>query len=384
MMSTSIDLDAIREELSLLRDAARQFIEDTHVPRLGAWACQRHVDRATWRAFGEQGLLLTDIPEEYGGAGGCFAHDAVIYDELNRAGSTAFAIGRTVHAICAHYVLNYGNETQKRRWLPKMASGELIGAIAMSEPGTGSDLKAIRTSAARDGDYYRVDGAKTFISNGQLADLVCVVVRTGAQGQSDALSLLMLETANLEGFARGRNLDKIGLKAQDTSELFFDDVRVPVSARLGEEGEGFAQLMRDLPYERTIVAVNAVAAMERAVALATEYVKQRSAFGQALIAFQNTRFTLAECATEARVARVFVDDCIRRVVAGTLDTETASMAKLWCTERQCHVVDACLQLFGGYGYMTEYPIAEMYADARVQRIYAGTNEIMKEVIARSL
>jgi acyl-CoA dehydrogenase len=290
-----------------------------------------------------------------------------------------------VHNICAHYVMAYGTEAQKRRWLPGLASGERIGAIAMSEPAAGSDLQGIRTRAVRRGDHYVVDGSKTFISNGQVANLICLVVKTDPDAAAKGISLVMVETDGLAGFRRGRTLDKIGQPGQDTSELFFDECRVPADALLGEiEGAGFRQLMDELPYERTLVALWGVAAIERAVDLTTAYARERKAFGKTLLEMQNTRFKLAEAKTIAHVGRVFIDSCIERYMAGTLDTATASMAKWWLTDMQCQVIDECLQLFGGYGYMREYPIAQMYADARVQRIYAGSNEIMKEIIARTL
>jgi acyl-CoA dehydrogenase len=291
----------------------------------------------------------------------------------------------SVHsAIVAHYILNYGSEEQRRRWLPKMASGEFIGAIAMTEPGAGSDLQAVRTSAKRQGNVYLLNGQKTFITNGQLADLVIVVARTGEPG-AKGISLFVVETSGADGYRRGRNLDKIGLHASDTSELFFENVDVPPENLLGgEEGQGFAQLMQQLPQERLILAVGAVASMEHAVAITVDYAKQRQAFGKPIIEFQNSAFKLAERKSEALIARVFVDWCIERHIAGDLDTVTASMAKYWCTDRQVETIDDCLQLHGGYGYMAEYPIARMFVDSRIQKIYGGSNEIMKMIIARSL
>jgi len=294
-----------------------------------------------------------------------------------------------VHSlICAPYILNYGTEAQRHRWLPRMASGEAVCAIAMTEPGTGSDLQAVRTTARRDGDGYCLSGQKTFISNGQHADLVIVVARTGkGTGEEGAkgISLVMVEAAESPGFRRGRNLEKLGQKAADTSELFFDDVFVPAENLIGgEEGQGFYQLMQQLPRERLSVGIMAAAAMDRAIALTVAYVKERRALGKRIADFQNTQFRLAECKTEAHIARVFVDHCVERLIAGNLDAETASMVKWWTSEKQCEIVDACLQLHGGYGYMWEYPITRMYADARVQKIYAGSNEIMKVLIARGL
>jgi acyl-CoA dehydrogenase len=288
-------------------------------------------------------------------------------------------------AILAHYILNYGTEAQKRRWLPKMATGELVGAIAMSEPGAGSDLKSVRTTAVWQGGEYVVDGSKTFITNGLHADLICVVAKTDAQAGAKGVSLIMVETRGLPGFRRGRLLEKLGQKSLDTAELFFDGVRVPEDNLLGgAEGRGFSQLMQQLPRERLLIAVGAVASMRRAIDETVAYVRTRQVFGQALIDMQNTRFKLAECETVATIAARFVDDCIARQLDGTLDLSTAAMAKWWATQMNCQVIDECLQLHGGYGYMLEYPIARMYADARVGRIYGGSNEIMKEIIARGL
>jgi acyl-CoA dehydrogenase len=290
-----------------------------------------------------------------------------------------------VHAIVAHYLLNLGTEAQKKKYLPKLASGEMIAAIAMSEPGAGSDLKGIRTTAVRDGDAYAINGSKTFISNGYLADLIVVVTKTDPAAGAKGVSLMLLETKDCAGFRVGRILEKIGQKGQDTCELFFDNARVPLENVLGGvEGKGFGQLMNELPYERTILGVAGVAAIERALRLTVEYTRERRAFGQALIEMQNTRFVLAEIKTEATVARIFIDRCIQDMIDGRMDTVQASMAKYWISDLQCKVIDNCLQLFGGYGYMLEYPIAQMYVDARVQRIYGGANEIMKEIISRSL
>jgi acyl-CoA dehydrogenase len=330
------------------------------------------------------GALLPSVPEAYGGLGATFAYDAAVLDDIEST-VPELTTGVSVHsAIVAHYILNYGSEAQKQRWLPKMASGEMVGAIAMTEPGTGSDLQSVTTTAKKQGNSYVINGQKTFISNGQAADLVIVVARTGGPG-SKGISLIVVETAGAEGYRRGRNLDKIGLHASDTSELFFDNVVVPPENLLGaEEGNGFVQLMQQLPQERLALAIGAVASMERAVRLTAEYTKERSAFGQKLIEFQNTAFKLAERKTEAMIARVFVDWCVGRLVAGDLDTVTASMAKWWCSQKQVETADECLQLHGGYGYMEEYPISRMFVDARIQKIYGGTNEIMKLLIARSL
>jgi len=370
-------------DLEVYRDTLRRFVETEIAPHQERFAKQQHVDRELWTQAGALGVLCADIPEEYGGAGGDFAHMAALFDELAAAGDTSFGVH--VHIIVAHYLLNHGTEEQKRRYLPLLASGAMIGAIAMSEPAAGSDLQGIRTRAVRDGDGYVINGSKIFISNGYLADLIVVVAKTDAAAGARGISLLLVETRNVEGFRVGRILDKVGQKGQDTCELFFDNVRVPAAAVLGgAEGKGFAQLMSELPYERTLVAIGAVAAIERALRLTLEYARERSAFGQKLIDLQNVRFKLAEIKTYAVVARTFVDRCIVQVMDGTLDTATASMAKWYLTDLQCKVVDECVQIFGGYGYMLEYPIARMYVDARVQPIYGGTNEIMKEIIARSL
>ncbi|MGH6617418.1 acyl-CoA dehydrogenase family protein [Sphingomonas sp.] len=369
------------DSIETFREQARRYIAAEMAPHLDQWREQGFVPREIWRPFGEMGFLLPEFDEEYGGAGATLAYQLVVQDELSKAevpGNTA------VHTIASHYIREFGTDAQKRRWLPKLVSGEMLVAIAMTEPGAGSDLKAIKTKARRDGDDYVIDGAKTFITNGYTSNLLIVVARTGGEG-SRGISLMVLETENLEGFRIGRRLEKIGQHASDTAELFFDGVRVPADNLLGgEEGHGFAQLMGQLPYERLLIAVGSVAVMERALELTLDYTKQRKAFGQSVYDFQNTRFKLAEVATIAHIARSFVNDCIQRLIDGNLDTSAAYMAKYWCTEQACKVLDECLQLFGGYGYMAEYPIARLYADARVQRIYGGTTEIMKDLIARTL
>ena len=372
------------EELDTFRDQFRKFLAKDLAPHAEKWRAQKLVDRSAWRALGEMGALLPSVPEAYGGLGATFAYDAAVLGDLEST-VPGLTTGVSVHsAIVAHYILNYGSEEQKRRWLPKMASGEMVGAIAMTEPGTGSDLQAVKTTAKKQGNAYVINGQKTFITNGQAADLVIVVARTGAPG-AKGISLIVVETAGAEGYRRGRNLDKIGLHASDTSELFFDNVTVPPENLLGnEEGNGFAQLMQQLPQERLSLAIGAVASMERAVKITADYTKARTAFGKPLIEFQNTAFTLAERKTEAMIARVFVDWCVERLIAGDLDTVTASMAKWWCSQKQVETADECLQLHGGYGYMQEYPISRMFIDSRIQKIYGGTNEIMKVLIARSL
>ena len=371
------------DDLQMLHDAVAKFAEVEMMPLDAQWRAQHHVGKDIWRRAGEQGFLCTDIPEEYGGAGGDFRHEAVIYEQLNRRGLSGF--GQGVHSIAAHYLLNHGTEEQKRRFLPAMARGELIGAIGITEPGAGSDMKGIRTRAVRDGDHYVVSGSKIFISNGFLAGLIALVVKTDNAPGSKSVSILMVETNELQGYRVGRVLDKMGLHAQDTAELFFDGVRVPAVNLLGgEEGKGMYQLMSDLPYERILIGVCVVAAMEGALAETLRYTKERKAFGQSVFEFQNTKFKLAEIATVVRVARTFIDDCIARVARGKLDAVTASMAKWWISDIQQKMLDECVQLHGGYGYMNEYLVCRMFADSRVQRIYGGTNEIMKEVIARAL
>ena len=375
------------EDLDRWRDTCVRFVEDELMPDDEAARQRGHVGHAVWRKAGALGLLCTDIPEQYGGGGGDFRHEAVLYEECARRGLSGWA--NSVHTIVAHYFLNHGTAAQKQHYLPRLARGELVGAIAMTEPGAGSDLQGIRTRAEKStdarGDTYRINGSKTFITNGFLAGVVLVVCKTDTTQGARGTSILIVETEGCAGFRVGRVLDKMGMKSQDTSELFFDDVSVPASQLLGgAEGQGFYQLMGDLPYERLIIGISAVACMEGAYAATLDYVRQRHAFGKPIADLQNTRFKLAEVATQIQVGRAFMDRCVEQLVAGKLDTATASMAKLWGSETQGRVLDECLQLFGGYGFMNEYLIARMYADARVQRIYGGTSEIMKEVISRAL
>ncbi|PZS32663.1 MAG: acyl-CoA dehydrogenase [Pseudonocardiales bacterium] len=372
------------DDIEAFRELARSFFDKECAPNEGRWCEQQHVDREVWLKAGELGLLCPSIPTGYGGGGGTFAHEAVMAEEQVRA--AAPSLGTTVHStIVAHYINSYGTEEQKQRWLPQLATGELVGAIAMTEPGTGSDLQSIKAKAIRDGDEYVVDGSKTFISNGLLAELVIVVVKTDPDDAAAGISLVVVETEGAAGFARGRALKKIGQHGQDTAELFFSGVRVPAANLIGEvEGQGFIQLMQQLPQERLVLAVGAVAAIESAVTATVKYTKEREAFGRPVFNFQNTKFKLAEAATTAKIGRVFLDDCIVKHIDGALDIPTASMAKWWLSEQQCQVADECLQLFGGYGYMAEYPISKMFTDSRIQKIYGGTNEIMKEIIARFL
>lgn len=373
----------LNSELEELRDLAAKFVATEIAPHSERFAEQHHVDRSVWERAGELGLLCMSIPTEYGGGGGTFAHETVLLEEQARVGDSSW--GADLHSgIVAHYILNYASEDLKRQWLPKMASGELIGAIAMSEPGTGSDLQSVKTRAVLAGDEYVITGSKTFITNGQQADLIVVVAKTDHTQGASGVSLIVVE-ADRAGFRRGKVLNKIGQRGQDTSELFFDSVRVPKAHLLGDdEGQGFVQLMTQLPQERLIVAVGAVAAMELALQQTIKYTRERQAFGRPVFGFQNTKFTLAEAATETRIARVFLDHCICLHLDGLLDVQTVAMAKWWTTDRAMKVLDDCLQLHGGYGYMTEYPISRLWVDQRVQKIYAGTNEVMKEIISRSL
>lgn len=368
-------------DIETFREQVRRYVAAEFTPRLDGWRRQGYIPRETWRPFGEMGFLLPEMDEAYGGSGASLAYQLVVQDELAKA---EMPVNVSVHTIASHYILAYGTEAQKQLWLPGLTNGERLAAIAMTEPACGSDLKAIGTRARRDGDHYVIDGAKTFITNGYTCNLLIVVARTGEAG-SRGLSLIVLETENLPGFRVGRLLEKIGMQASDTAELFFDGVRVPADQLLGGvEGMGFRQLMGQLPYERMLIAVPAAAIIEQALALTVEYTKQRKAFGATLFDMQTTRHKLAEVATLAHVVRSFINDCTQRLLDGTLDDEAAYMAKWWCTEQQCRVVDECLQLFGGYGYMDEYPIARMYAASRVQKIYGGANEVMKELISRRL
>ena len=373
----------INEDTQLFRKNVKRFIQEEFVPHEARWREQHRVDSDAWTKAGDVGILCTDVPEEYGGGGGDYTNEAVITEELCYAG---VHFGHGVHSIAAHYILAYGTEEQKKHWLPRMAKGELIGSIAMTEPIAGSDLQNIRTMAKKQGECLVINGSKTFITNGWHTNLIVLAVKTGETGAgAKGISLVVVETTNLQGYRVGRTLEKVGMHGQDTCELFFDDVRVPAANLLGgEEGRGFYQMMEQLPYERMGVCVGATAVTEQAVAITIKHCKDRMAFGKPIIEFQNTRFKLAECKAQVHIMRVFLDSLMERLLAKKLDTATAAMGKYWLTERECAIIDECVQLHGGYGYMMEYPITRMWADSRVQRIYAGTNEIMKELIARSL
>lgn len=369
------------EDLACFREQVRRFVYAELAPNLDGYRDQGFIPRDKWASLGRLGALLPEIDEKYGGSGASIAYQMVLQDELARAEVPACT---AVHSIAAHYIVDYGTSEQKVAWLPRLSSGELFAGIALTESSCGSDLKALRTKAVRESDDYVINGSKMFITNAHSGNFLVVAVRTGEEG-SRGVSLICVETEGLKGFSVGRRLKKIGMHASDTCELFFDNVRVPASNLLGNmEGSGFVQLMSQLPYERMLLAASAAAIMERAVEITIEYTKQRRAFGKPLAELQNTRFKVAECATIAHVARTYVDACIQRLIDGDLDAESAYMAKWWCTDQQCKVVDECLQLFGGYGYMAEYPIARMYADSRIQKIYGGANEVMKDLIGRKL
>ncbi len=370
------------ESHNMFRESVKRFVNKHVVPYHNEWEKKGIVSRDFWLEAGAAGILCPNVPEEYGGSGADFRYNVIIVEEFMKVGATGPGI--SVHSdIVTPYILHYGTESQKSSWLPGMCEGRLVGAIAMTEPGTGSDLQSVKTNAKITDDEITLNGQKTFITNGQNADLIIVVAKTDPKSGAKGTSLIMCE-GDRDGFKRGRNLDKVGLKAQDTSELFFDNVKLPISNLLGSEGKGFYNLMEQLPQERLAIAVSAVAAAEAALDWTIEYVNERNAFGKKIAEFQNTKFKLAELKTELSVAQIYIDECIDKHLNNNFDAVEGAMAKLWTTELQCKLVDECVQLHGGYGYMREYPIARSWEDARVQRIYGGTNEIMKEIIGRTL
>jgi alkylation response protein AidB-like acyl-CoA dehydrogenase len=377
-----IERSLFSEHHEQFRDTVRRFLEKEVAPHHARWEDEGYVDREVWKKAGEAGLLCTSMPEAYGGADADKLYSVVLFEEIARQGYTGLGFGLH-NEIVAPYLLSYGTDAQKAKYLPAMARGEIVGAIAMSEPAAGSDLQGIRSTATDAGDHFLLNGSKTFITNGWHADLVIVVAKTDPSAGAKGTSLLLVERG-MPGFEKGQRLKKVGMKAQDTSELFFDNVAVPKANLLGDVNRGFVYLMQELPWERLQIAISGIQAAQSAIDWTLAYTKERKAFGTTVAAFQTTRFKLAELQTEVQVARVFVDRCIELLMQKKLDTATASMAKYWCSDLQCKVIDECVQLHGGYGYMWEYPVARAWADARVQRIYGGTNEIMKEVIARSM
>jgi acyl-CoA dehydrogenase len=372
------------EEIEALADLTRRFCAEEILTNQEKWIAEGATDREVWRKSGELGILLPDISTEYGGSGGTFAHEAAVAHELCLAGDTSFRPGKQIHVIAAHYIERYGTLDQRQKYLPRLASGQWIAAMGMTEPGGGTDLQNMRTRAVRSGSDYVIKGAKTFITNGSLADLIVLAVKTDPAQKAKGVSLVLFETAT-PGFRVGRRLKKVGLHGSDTCELFFDDCRVSADAILGgREGEGFVQMMQDLTYERALVGVNCAAVMEHAYAVTVQHAKTRDIFEKRLFDLQHVRFELAEVKTVAMITRIFVDFIIERMMVGKIDTELASMTKWWTSERQCEIVSRCLQLFGGHGYMMEYPIGRMFVDARIEPIYGGANELMKDLIGRHL
>ncbi len=376
-----INRTVFSEEHEAYRDTVARFMDEELVPYHAQWEKEGIVPREAWKKAGDVGILLPAIPDKYGAPGGDRLFSSIVIEEQAKRGLSG--PGFTLHSdIVAPYILAYGTEEQKQAFLPKMAAGEMIGAIAMTEPGTGSDLQSVKTTAIREGDEYVINGQKTFITNGINSDLVILVTKTDPELGAKGISLILVE-ATREGFTKGRNLDKIGMKAQDTAELFFDNVRVPVTNLLGKEGTGFYMLMQELAWERMQIAIGGIASAESIIEETATYTKERKVFGQPIAGFQNTRFKLAELKTQVQIGRVFVDKCLELIMKKELDASTAAMAKMWCSDLNCKVIDECLQLHGGYGYMWEYRVARAYADARVSRIYGGSNEIMKELVART-
>ena len=374
----------MNEELEALRDMVRRFVADEVTPNQERWFEEGATDRALWRKAGDLGILLPDISTDYGGSGGTFAHEAIVAHELCLSGDTSWRAGKQIHVIAAHYIERYGTEEQKQRWLPGMASGEIIGAMGMSEPGGGTDLQNMRTNALRKDDHYVINGSKTFITNGSIADIIVLAAKTNPSEKAKGVSLFIFETKT-PGFRVGRRLKKIGLHGSDTCELYFDDCQVPVDALVGGvEGKGFYQMMQDLTYERALGGVNCAAVIEHAFKVTRDYARERKLFGGTMIELQHPRMLLAEVKTIATISRLFADFTVERMVSGRMDTSTASMSKWWISEQQCDVINRCLQLFGGHGYCLDYPIARMYVDARIEPIYGGSNEILKELIGRAL
>jgi len=374
----------MNEELQALQDLARRFVAEEITPNQERWFEAGATDRAPWLKAGELGILLPDIPVEYGGSGGSFAHTAVLAHELCLAGDTSWRTGQQIHLIAAHYITRYGTEAQKQHYLPKLASGEMIAGMGMTEPSGGTDLQNARTKAIRSGDKYVINGAKTFITNGSIGDLLVLVAKTNPAEKAKGVSLFLFETKT-PGFRVGKRLKKVGLHGSDTCELYFDDCEVPASALLGGvEGKGFYQMMQDLVYERVLTGINCAAVMEHAYNVTRDHAHQRKLFDKKLIELQHPRFVLAEVKTVATLARVFADFTVERMLDGTMTSELASMSKWWTSEEQCELVSRCLQLFGGHGYMLEYPIARMFVDSRIEPIYAGANEILKELIGRGI
>ena len=373
----------VTEEHKLFADSVNKFYEEEMSPHIEDWVSNGVVPKQFWQKAGEAGIMGGAVPEEVGGFGGDLGFDSITVYEQSKKGDSSWGYG--IQSIVIHYLHAYGTDEQKNKWLPKLISGTSVAALAMTEPGAGSDLQAIKTSAKRDGNQYKLNGSKIFITNGGSADLVVVAAKTGQEAGAKGISLILLDTNEAEGFSRGNPLKKLGLKGNDTAELFFDDIKIPLTNLIGpEEGQGFYQMMRQLPWERLLIGITALGAIDFALEETIKYVQERKAFGKRIMDLQNTRFKLAEAKTKAEVLRSFVNDCISRLINGKLDAATASMAKYWGSQIQNEVMDECLQLHGGYGYILDYPIARMYADARVQKIYGGSNEIMKELIARSL
>ena len=372
------------EELTLLQDMAKRFAREEVEPNLERWCEQGFTERDVWLKAGENGILCPDISSEYGGSDGSFGHEVIVAGALSRVGDGAFRPGRAIHVVAAHYVERYGTDAQKQQWLPKMCSGEVISGMGMTEPNGGTDLQNMKTTAIKDGDHYVINGSKTFITNGSIGDMLVLATKTDPTQKAKGVSLFLFDTKT-EGFSVGKRLKKVGLHGSDTCELFFQDCRVPAEALLGGiEGQGFYQMMKDLTYERVLGGVTCGYLAEHALSLATEYAKERDIFGKKLIDLQRTRFELAEMKTDLAVARSFADTAVQQMIDGAMSNDMSSMVKWWLSEKLCEVVDRCVQIYGGHGYILEYPIARLYVDARIERVYAGANEVLKDLIGRSL